>query len=123
MESVYIETSVISHASARPSSDPAVAVLQQQARDWFAIEASIGDPDAASRRLALLADVSLLIPDAKVEEIADQIISRSLMPANARLDALHVASAATARVEYLFDTKLQAYCQRPCVAKGIRFLG
>ena len=32
METVYIETSAISHATAWPSTDPAVFVLQQQAR-------------------------------------------------------------------------------------------
>jgi len=34
MDIVYIETSVVSHATAWPSSMPAVSVLQQQARDW-----------------------------------------------------------------------------------------
>ena len=38
METVYIETSVVSHATAWPSNDPAVLVLQQQARDWWASE-------------------------------------------------------------------------------------
>lgn len=116
MESVYIETSIISHAAALPSSDPTIAVLQRQSRDWIAREGarfrlvtsqfvidevSLGDRDAVSRRLALLSGVSLVIPDARVEEIADEIIARSLMPPKARLDALHVASAAVARVEYL----------------------
>ena len=116
MDTVYIETSIVSHASAWPSSDAAIAVLQQQAKRWlvdeapnyklvtsqFVIdEASLGDPDAAARRLAMLSGVSLLLPDAQVEKIADEIISRSLMPAKARLDALHVASAAVGGVEYL----------------------
>ena len=116
MNSVYIETSIVSHASARPSSNPATAVLQDQARRWFAQEASkydlvtsqfvidevsLGDPDAAKKRLELLQDVRGLVPDADVERVADEIISRSLMPAKARLDALHVASAAVGRVEYL----------------------
>ncbi len=43
----------------------------------------------------------MLLPDAQVEEVADKIISHSLMPAKARLDALHVASAAVGGVEYL----------------------
>jgi len=64
-------------------------------------EVSRGDPDAANERLKLLHDVRVLIPDAEVERVADEIISRSLMPAKARLDALHVASAAVGRVEYL----------------------
>ena len=116
MHTVYLETSIVGHASAWPSNDPAIAVLQHQAKRWLAEvapkyklvtsqfvidEASLGDPDAASRRLAMLSDVPLLLPDVQVEEIADEIIWRSLMPANARLDACHVASAAVGGVEYL----------------------
>ena len=98
MDSVYIETSIVSHASAWPNSDPAVAVLQDQAKRWLAAEApnyklvtsqfvideaTRGDPDAVARRLALLADIPVLLPDARVEQIADEIISRSLMPVTA----------------------------------------
>jgi len=116
METVYIETSVVSLAAARTSSSPAVAVLQQQCRRWFAeqaklyalvtsdfviAEASDGDGDAAAARLSLLAEVPLLIPDERVEEIAAAMVSRSLIPATARLDALHVATAAAAGVEFL----------------------
>jgi hypothetical protein len=116
MDTVYIETSIVSHAAAWPSSDPEVAVLQEQAKRWLADEASKynlvtsqfvldeatrGDSAAAARRLALLADIPLLLPDIRVEQVAGEIISRSLMPATAKLDALHVASAAVGGVEYL----------------------
>ena len=36
MDIVYIETSVISHATARPTSDPTTLALQQQAKRWLA---------------------------------------------------------------------------------------
>ncbi len=49
----------------------------------------------------MLADIPLLLPDERVESIANEIITRSLMPPKARLDALHVASAAVGGVEYL----------------------
>lgn len=116
METVYIETSVVSHAAARPSKVPAVAVLQMQAKRWlteeapqYALvtsqfvldEAALGDPEAAARRLALLADIPVLLPDAETERLASEIISRSLMPPGARLDALHLASAAAYGAEYL----------------------
>jgi hypothetical protein len=39
MDTVCIETSIVSHASAWPSNDPAVAVLQDQAQRWFSDEA------------------------------------------------------------------------------------
>ena len=113
---VYIETSIVSHATARLSRDPAIAVLQDQARRWwdeqrpkyrlvtsqFVLdEAALGDPAAAERRLKMLADIPILLPDERVEAIAGEIIARSLMPPTAKLDALHVASAAVGGVEYL----------------------
>ena len=57
-------------------------------------EASIGDPIAAATRLAMLHEIDLIPTDSRIEVIADELISRSLMPAKARLDALHVATAA-----------------------------
>jgi len=116
MDIVYIETSIISHATARPSSDPATAVLQDQAERWMAEqrplyeavtsqlvidEASLGDPDAAKRRLAMLDGIPILPANLDADSVADEIISRSMMPAIARLDALHVAIAALAGVQYL----------------------
>jgi hypothetical protein len=116
MDTVYIETSIVSHATAWPSSDPLTAVLQQQAKEWwteerenyrlvtsqFVIdEAADGDADAARRRLEMLDGIPLLLPSGQVEAIAEEIIRRSLMPAKAKLDALHVASAAAGGVDYL----------------------
>ena len=116
MDTVYIETSIVSHATAWPSADAVTVALQQQAKRWwdeqrpsyrlvtsqFVIdEASDGDPDAARRRLKMLDGIPLLMPSERVEEIAEEIIHRSLMPAKAKLDALHVASAAAGGVNYL----------------------
>lgn len=64
-------------------------------------EAALGDPNAAALRLAMLAGIPLLLPDEQVEQIAEEIIARSLMPPKAKLDALHVAAAAVGGVEYL----------------------
>jgi len=116
MEIVYIETSIVSHATARPSANPAIAVLQYQAKRWMdeqgiqyqlvtsqivLVEAGRGDPDAARRRLAMLANIPVLDENADVDTVADALIPRSLMPESARLDALHVATAALAGVQYL----------------------
>lgn len=116
MDIVYIETSIISHATARPSSDPATAVLQDQARRWMVEqrplyeivtsqlvidEASLGDPDAAKRRLVMLDGIQVLPANPDTDSVADEIIARSMMPTIARLDALHVATAALAGVQYL----------------------
>ena len=116
MDIVYIETSIISHATARLSLDPATAVLQDQAKRWMIEqrplydvvtsqlvidEASLGDPDAAKRRLAILDGIPVLPANSDADSVADAIVSRHMMPTNARLDALHVATAALAGVQYL----------------------
>jgi len=116
MATVYIETSIISHATARPSSDPNIAAMQAQARDWWRIErhkfdlvtsqlvineASAGDTDAAADRLKLLDGIPLVPISVEVHQIAAKLVSASLMPPKAAADALHVAAAAFAGVEYL----------------------
>ena len=116
MDTVYVETSIISHATAWPSSDPATAVLQEQAKRWMneqrplydvvtsqlvIDEASMGDPDAAARRLQMLDRIPVLPVNPDADTVADEIVSRSLMPASARIDALHLAIAALAGVQYL----------------------
>jgi hypothetical protein len=115
MDTVYIETSIVSHATARPSSNAATAVLQDQAKRWMKEqrsnynvvtsrlvldEAALGDPGAAQRRLSMLADIPVLDPNPDVEAVVEQLVSRSLIPENARLDASHVATAALAGVQF-----------------------
>jgi len=116
MDTVYIETSIVSHATAWPSSDPVVAALQSQAKRWLdeqmslhvvltsqlvIDEASLGDADAASRRLEALDGIPVLPVNPDADRVADAIIANSMMPEKARIDALHVATAALAGVQYL----------------------
>ena len=116
MDAVFIETSIISYATARPCTDAVVAVLQDHARRWMAEQrpnyyvvtsqfvidqASLGDPDAASRRLSMLNSIPILEANPDVQRVADALVSRHLIPTSARLDDLHVASAALAGVQYL----------------------
>jgi predicted nucleic acid-binding protein len=138
MDTVYIETSIISHASARPSSDPATAAMQDQARRWMAeqrarytvvtsqlvlAEAARGDPDAAARRLAMLADIPILGENPDVDRVADELIARSLIPAAARVDALHLAIAALAGVEYLLTLNCRHIANASVLPSVYRLLG
>ena len=91
MDSIYIETSIVSHATAWPSSDPNTALLQQQARDWwdnerakFRVvtsqlvidEAALGDATAVAERLKMLSGIDLIPADPRIETIADELIAR-----------------------------------------------
>jgi predicted nucleic acid-binding protein len=116
MDTVYIETSIVSHATAWPSSDIQIAALQDQARNWWSTErprfqlvtsqlvideASVGDPSAVAARLKLLDGLPTVPIDDDVRALARAIVSASIMPPKAGADALHVAAAAVAGVEYL----------------------
>ena len=113
---VYLETTIPSYLTARPSRDLLVAAHQQLTREWWeeergkyellvsarvAEEARRGNPDAASRRLALLAELSLLEPSRPVDELASAIFERLHVPDRAVGDALHLAYAMHYEVDYL----------------------
>jgi hypothetical protein len=116
MDKVYIETSIVSHATAWPSRDIQTTAVQQQARDWWRIErpkfdlvtsqltldeASRGDSTASAERLNLLMGIPLLDIDADVQELARLLLSRHMMPQKAAADAFNVATAALGGVKYL----------------------
>ncbi|QDV59024.1 hypothetical protein Mal33_50490 [Rosistilla oblonga] len=64
-------------------------------------EAGMGDANAAALRLEMLDGILVLPVNPDADTVADEIISRSMMPPTARIDALHVATAALAGVQYL----------------------
>ncbi|MCG8447973.1 MAG: type II toxin-antitoxin system VapC family toxin [Pirellulales bacterium] len=116
MDTVYIETSIISYATAWPSRDITIAGLQQQARDWWANErhnfeivtsqvtldeAGDGDPAAAADRLRLLDGLPLIDINRDVLSLARRLIESHAMPEKAAADSVHVAAAALGRVKYL----------------------
>jgi predicted nucleic acid-binding protein len=116
MNKLYIETSIVSYATAWPSRDIAIAGLQQQARDWWANErhafelvtsqltldeAGDGDPAAAADRLKLLDGLPLVDINEDVQSLARRLIEAHTMPEEAAADAVHVAAAAFGGVKYL----------------------
>ena len=116
MDTLYIETSIVSYATAWPSKNVQVAAFQEQARDWWKLEshkfglvtsqltldeASAGDPVAVSERLRLLAGIPLMPISAEAKTLAAKILAGHMMPQKAAADALHVALAAHAGVDYL----------------------
>jgi hypothetical protein len=64
-------------------------------------EAALGDAVAAVERSKLLAGIPLIPTDPRVEEVANELVMRSLIPVKAQLDALHVAFAAVGGAQFL----------------------
>jgi hypothetical protein len=117
MARVYIETTIIGYLASRPRNDVIFQARQELTRMWWDArrqeyeivvsqlvldEASAGDEDAAAERLELLRDIPLLdITDPRIDPIADALLGPHLLPAKARSDAEHVATATVHGVEYL----------------------
>ncbi len=116
MESVYIETTIVSYLVARPSRDLVIASRQhttrlwwEHRRPWFACyisevvveEAGDGDAEMAARRLAALAGIERLPITAETEELAAAFLSTGALPFGANDDALHLAVATCARIDFL----------------------
>lgn len=141
MRTVYVETSVVSYLAAKPSRDLVVAARQQTTHEWWSArrgdftfyvselvlaECAGGDPDAAQRRTAYLADIPSLAISADVETLAAQIVRGARLPAQAQADALHIAVAAAHGIEFLVTWNLAHIANaelRPLVEAACRAAG
>jgi hypothetical protein len=113
----YVETSVVSYLTARPSGSLVLAAHQEITCEWWAYrtdldlyisqfvldEAAQGDPEAAARRLAALEDIALLDLTDDVTELAGQIVGRGGLPVEAQVDAFHVSIATVHGMDYLLS--------------------
>ncbi|CAN2041749.1 Type II toxin-antitoxin system VapC family toxin [Candidatus Magnetomoraceae bacterium gMMP-15] len=113
---IYIETSVVSYLSARPSSNLTAAAWQQITYEWWKnyrhyydlyiselviTEAGRGDPAAAKKRLSYLVNLSQIITTDEARVLANTILSQKVLPEKAAADAFHIAIAAYHDIDYL----------------------
>jgi predicted nucleic acid-binding protein len=116
MARVYIETSIISYLRQRPSGQVVAAARQLLTRRWRESEranfelvtsqyvidkAGDGDPLLAQERLDSLDGIASLQLGPEIDSIARAIMSRAILPPKAQVDALHIATAAYHRIDYL----------------------
>ena len=113
---VYLETSVISYLTARPSRDIVVLAHQQLTRDWWtterhafelytseivAAEAEKGDRDAARARLDILRETQLLAANTASESLVPILLKETGLPAKALADMSHIALATVHGLQFL----------------------
>jgi predicted nucleic acid-binding protein len=113
---IYLETTIPSYLTSRPSRDLVMAAHQQITREWWDTqrdafdlfvsqmvldEVSSGDPEAAARRLGLLKPLPLLNPHDEEAELAQALLKQAALPARAAADALHIAIAVVNGMDYL----------------------
>jgi len=113
---VFIETTVVSYLTARPSRDVVIAGHQQVTHEWWDTrrenyelcvsqlvldESGAGDPEAAQERLEVLRPMLVLESTTEALELAKELLRAGALPAKAAGDALHIAVAATRGVPFL----------------------
>ncbi|MEW6608929.1 MAG: type II toxin-antitoxin system VapC family toxin [bacterium] len=115
-ESIYLETTVVSYYTSKPSRDIIVLAHQEITRQWWPMavgqfnifisevvieEAGLGDQEAAKRRLEELKDFPHLELNNKVEEMAQVYMEKLEIPEKSFRDAAHLAVASVHNIDYL----------------------
>jgi hypothetical protein len=113
---VYVETSVVSYLTARPSKDVIfeghrliTVKFWEHAKSPFELfvsqlvvdEASRGDADAAARRLEAIGSIPMLDASDEVDRLAAEIMNGGALPPTALEDAVHIAIAAVNGMDFL----------------------
>ena len=112
----YIETTVVSYLTAKPTRDLLVAGHQTITVEWWENdlpkfrpvissvvldEISAGDPDATARRLSTVRGMELLAITEEVRDLAARYYEAIRLPETARADALHLALATSHGTDYM----------------------
>jgi predicted nucleic acid-binding protein len=139
---IYIETSVVSYLTARPSQNIITAAQQIITRQWWTTaaaydlctsqltldEATNGDAEAASQRLSVLGTLPILTLDEDAKRLGERLVHQLAIPSKALDDAYHVAIAAVNGVDYLAtwnckhiaNARTRAQIEAVCRAAGFQ---
>jgi predicted nucleic acid-binding protein len=129
---VYVETSVISYLTARPSKTILGAAHQQLTQSWWERrfeyelcisqvvwqECRVGDPEAARKRLAVLEGLAVLAVTEEMIELAERLIAQRLIPTKAIDDALHITIATLHHLDFLLTWNCR-HIANPLIQEGI----
>jgi hypothetical protein len=115
---VYIESTIISYLTARPSRDLIVAAHQQMTIEWWEEvrpkvegfislfvnqEISRGDEEAARKRIQAVKDLPVLEINDEIQKLAEKYFIELEIPEKAKLDAAHLAVAVWHEMDYLLS--------------------
>jgi hypothetical protein len=138
---VYIETTIVSYLTARPSRDLIITAHQQITQEWWQTqrdkfdlfvsqlvirEVSVGDEEVARRRVETLEGVPLLELNQEALALAEDLIARGPLPRKAAEDALHIAIATVHGMDYLLtwnckhiaNAKMRSQIESICRFRG-----
>lgn len=115
MSTVYVETSIVSYLTARPSRDVVLAAHQTLTRKWWRgrtayqlrvsqlvhDEAGEGDERMRARRLRALQGIPVLPLTDPATRLARELVRQGALPEKATVDAFHIGIAAAHEMTYL----------------------
>jgi PIN domain len=133
---VYVETTIVSYLTARPSRDLIIAAHQQLTQEWWKNrreqfdlfisqlvlqESGAGDQQAASERLAVLSPLPILELNQASLDLARELLDKRALPQKAELDSLHISVATVHGMEYLLTWNCR-HCKCADAARNFRNL-
>ena len=116
METIYIETTIVSYLVANPSRDSLVAAHQNVTRQWWQNErqrykcvtseevlreALLGDAEMSRRRAESLAGLAVLEVGESARNLARELLAEKILPPAAASDAIHAAVSSLQGVNIL----------------------
>ena len=118
IKSVYVETTIPSLATSRPSRDiiiggrqAATLLFWENERQKYNLfvsqyvidECSLGDVEAARRRLNFIEGITLVPRSDKIARLANNYQCLLGIPDRAKTDCFHLAACVTAQIDYLLS--------------------
>ena len=140
---LYLETTIPSYLTARPSRDVVIAGHQETTREWWATcrerfdvfispfvvkKITRGDAEAARLRQEALRGIPELPATPNAETLAAALLSEGAVPEVARTDAAHIAIAAVHGMDFLVtwncshiaNAEKKPHIREVCVRHGWR---
>lgn len=141
---VYIESSVISYLTARPSKNALQVERQRLTRLWWRTvrprfdcyvsetvieEISAGELAMAKKRLTAVRTLPRLAASEVAADLTEEILHRGFLPSKAATDAAHIAIATTSGMNFLLtwncthiaNAQVERQVAKICVAHDYEF--
>jgi hypothetical protein len=134
LETVYIETSIVSLLVANPSRDLVTAGHQAVTRQWWGQrrheyrcvtsdevlrEASLGDKEMSRKRLEELVGLTVFQVGDTERALAQSMLDANVLPPNVMADAIHAAVSSIQRVDILLTWNCR-HLANPHIMRGLR---
>ena len=118
MPSIYVETTIPSIATSKPSRDVIIAGRQAvtiyfwenerhnydlYVSQYVIHECSLGDPEAAKRRLDFIRGVPVIPVSDRITDLANRYQQLLGVPDKAKIDCFHLAICVAAEIDYMLS--------------------